>query len=564
MTEDIAAPDAPRDRSLVPLAIVFCVVSLGILAVAQRGQLAIEMPHDGAHYLALARSLLRGEGFANTTHWALSLPKDSLPYPDTYRAPLYPTLIAGAAWISGAARDAHLFGAAKLVSVLFGACIAPVTFVFARRRLGAGTGTAIVAGAITLVHHHLVIAGTKPLTEAVYTPLALGGLFLITGPRPRPFLAGLAAGLAILTRYQGLVLLPAFAVAYLFQSRSEAVETAARRFGRWARGAALIAVAAVAVLAPWLWRNAQVTGSPFYTDLTYHLVSTADPRVSFYEYFHRPTPSPIPIDYGLANLESAAVLFAYRLSQIARNIAIDNAGNPVLLLLAMIGLVTVVRGARTDRQRHHDVLGVIVFVLLNVALAGVSFAKSRLMMVVDPLAAILAASAVSALWSGIPSRSHLRWGARIAGLALLIGGVGWEVDRSIRKLARVEPSEYAWADAVAGVIGGDVDPGETVMAASPYHFAERLDCFAVSLPYGPDSTIRQIARQFHTRYVVVGASPSKRLYPGSFLERGPAPPWIRRVRELTAPDVVLYEVDLAALGPAAPSPDDRAVRPERD
>ena len=106
-------------RMQAPLALF--VIALAVLGIAQRGFNAVEMPHDAAHYLALARSLWRGEGMMSTAHWALNLPREALPFPDTYRAPLFPTLAAAAYWLTPT-----FFAAGKWVSVVAGACIPPL------------------------------------------------------------------------------------------------------------------------------------------------------------------------------------------------------------------------------------------------------------------------------------------------------------------------------------------------------------------------------------------------------------------------------------------------------
>lgn len=160
--------------------VIFC-VSLALLAVAQAGSSADEISQDAAHYMSLARSLLRGEGFTDRTAHALNIPRPSFPFPDTYRAPLYPILIAMVSLLTG-----DHFAAGKWICVMTGATIPPLVYLFARHRLEQSPAAGLLAVAIVLVNHHQVLSATRVLTETPYTAAVLATASVRSRPAPTP------------------------------------------------------------------------------------------------------------------------------------------------------------------------------------------------------------------------------------------------------------------------------------------------------------------------------------------------------------------------------------------
>ena len=83
------------------------------------------------------------------------------------------------------------------------------------------------------------------------------------------------------------------------------------------------------------------------------------------------------------------------------------------------------------------------------------------------------------------------------------------------------------------------------MGAKPYHLSWVLDRPAVSLPWCSDRDFLEIAKRFRVRYACVGTVPNEMFgdpYPGSFLDTGNTPPWLRPVLETTDPPLVVYEI----------------------
>ena len=226
--------------------IVACVLAgfalrLGFACLYWTGQ---PLTHDEREYLALARSIVRGDGFR--------YPADE-PAPGTGqrfgRAPGYPAFLALLA-VSEPAASTPL--RVKIAQSAVGAV--GIWLIAALAGRTAGPRGAVLAAAIAAIYPPLVWMPAYALSETLYSTLALGSaLALEKGTtaffrkkREQPtVLAGLLTGAAILVRPATLAFLP-LAFVWLW---------------RQARTVALLYVAiALAVVAPWTIRNVRVYG----------------------------------------------------------------------------------------------------------------------------------------------------------------------------------------------------------------------------------------------------------------------------------------------------------------
>jgi hypothetical protein len=535
-----STPIATADSRSTPLWMLFVLYVAGVVAlgISQRGTMDQEMGHDTAHYLSLARSVARGDAFSTQTHWALNMPGDGLPRPDTYRAPLFPILVAAASRI---VPDYHLAG--KWVTVLCGAGIPLLVFLFARRRLGLTVRWSLLAAAIALTHHHLVLAGSRALTEAPYTLITLALLYVITARRPFVLGAGVLVGLACLTRYQGLVLVPVGIGALWI-----AADSWPRRF----TSTVLFAVTLAVTVAPWAARTYEVTGSPFYSDLKYHLVASYDPEVTYYEYFHSTESPREPVGYMTERLDHTMAVVADRLRQVTRFFWRENAGNPLFLACAVLGLLIAFTRRRGSEDgvrlplQHRTAVVIVLFILANIAVVALTFAKSRHLTSLDPLIAVYAAFGASMIIGQLARRDHRWMGTGL--VVLLFLGMAVEQARAFRKLSRFEPTGYAQAERLAPYLRENLGVGESIMAASPYYFSYLLDRQAVSLPWCDDALLADLVDRFDVRFVFDAPKNAEipSLCEESALRREPLPPWLRFVRD-EAPGRLLL-VDGVAVG----------------
>ena len=195
------------------------------------------LTHDEREYLALGRSVARGEGF----HY----PADEAP-PGTAqqfgRAPGYPLFLAAL----GLTRPAeHAPRRVQIAQALVGTLVVGLIASIASRAAGPRAGLA--AAAIAAVYPPLVWTPAYVLSETVFSALALAAARLLQAESPRSLLlAAVLTGAAILTRPALIFFLP-FAACWLWYTR------------RAAAAAIFLLVAALCV-APWTIRNHRVHG----------------------------------------------------------------------------------------------------------------------------------------------------------------------------------------------------------------------------------------------------------------------------------------------------------------
>jgi hypothetical protein len=203
------------------------------------------LTHDEREYLALARSVARGEGFV--------YPADE-PATGTAqrfgRAPGYPLFLA---MLHVTEVVETVPARVKIAQSLIGAVGVWLIAMIAGR--AAGPGGAVTAAAIAAVYPPLVFMPAYALSETLYSTVALAGAWVlgpmaVTVPNRRTVtvtvLAALLTGLAILVRPAMLFFVP-FAAGWMIWKRE-------------ARLAAIFALVTLASIAPWTMRNARVYG----------------------------------------------------------------------------------------------------------------------------------------------------------------------------------------------------------------------------------------------------------------------------------------------------------------
>ncbi|HMB04698.1 MAG TPA: phospholipid carrier-dependent glycosyltransferase [Isosphaeraceae bacterium] len=196
---------------------------------------------DPDNYLVLARSLAAGRGFALDGH------------PTAYRPPLYPVVLAPLVAMLG---GRIAWGIAGL-HLLLGAGTVVLTAA-AARRWGLSPGRALLAAAVVGCDPVLVAQGRVVMTEVLAAFLMAAALAALAEGNPRGAAwGGVWLGLGTLCRPGALPVAGLVTVAAGFV-RPGPGPVRLRR-------AAAIAMATVATLIPWAWRNARLFGEPVWT-----------------------------------------------------------------------------------------------------------------------------------------------------------------------------------------------------------------------------------------------------------------------------------------------------------
>jgi hypothetical protein len=245
---------------------------LGLVAVAlllRLGVLALHQPWDedtyrsrnlqgdAVEYDRIAGNLSAGHGFSR---------ESAPPYsPDALRTPLYPGFVAGLHRLAG---PSFLYPA--LAQILLALVTVVLLTRWCARELGATAAAAAgLLFALDIDYAHLnATLWSETLYLAFLVPALLAWTEILSRPVPgKGAMAGLWFGLASLTRPAAVLLAP---VAALFtfvggwpgrqraRRRPGAVAASRRESGFWA--AVLVGLVALAVIAPWVWRNYETFG----------------------------------------------------------------------------------------------------------------------------------------------------------------------------------------------------------------------------------------------------------------------------------------------------------------
>ena len=237
-------------------------VILYVLALLVRAALVAAYPDpgytDAYYYVDAARSIAQGNGFNIDVVWIFPEVGGSIPADPTLPIPAFGHWMPLAALVQ--LPFLAVFGpqpwAAAAPFVLIGATAAPLTWAIARDA-GAGPFVAVGAGILTAVPALAVAFMAQPDNFALFQPLVAGALWMTARGlkgSPRSFvLAGLLAGLATLSRTDGLLVFGVVLLAFAWdRTRGRRVIHASAAVGA---GAAF-----VLVMAPWWIRQLAVFG----------------------------------------------------------------------------------------------------------------------------------------------------------------------------------------------------------------------------------------------------------------------------------------------------------------
>ena len=213
---------------------------------------------DSFYYVDVARNLADGRGFTTDLIWIFPEVGGAIPAEPTLPIP------SNAHWMPLASLVQVPFiavlgptaWASALPFALFGSLAAPLTWAMARDA-GASRMVALGAGVLVAIPVMSVVYMVQPDNFSLYQPLVLAALWM--GARglkgsPRAFAAaGLVAGLATLSRNDGLLVLAALGLAFLWDRwRRKAIP--------WSAAVACVGLFAL-VMAPWWLRQLAVFGS---------------------------------------------------------------------------------------------------------------------------------------------------------------------------------------------------------------------------------------------------------------------------------------------------------------
>lgn len=231
------------------------------------GQIVFPKPEDSAYYVGVARNLVEGRGLISDSLWSYQTPPLIVPRAAFEVWMPLPTFLAALPMaIFGAT-----FASSQLSSVLVGAVVPVLAWRLAADvaiergfEPGRARSLAIGTGLTTAVYLPLILGSTVPDSTMPFTAFVLGACLLIPriarDPRgarltdPRLWTLGVLLGLSALTRNE-TAWLALIWVAYAWFATKTTVPERIRLI-------VVVGVVALAVFAPWMYRNIQEFGTP--------------------------------------------------------------------------------------------------------------------------------------------------------------------------------------------------------------------------------------------------------------------------------------------------------------
>ena len=248
---------------------------LAVVGLLVQAFWAVRLEHpsyfDAYYYTGNAYRLATGEGFAEEIIWHYLDDPAGLPSPShTYWMPLASIVGAAGYVLTGT------FRGAQLPFWLIAGVALPLMSYAINWRLAGERWQARMAALLTAAGGYYAAYWNQPTTFALFGLLAGGCLLALALAHSHSrrahgywFLAGLSAGLAHLTRADGVLLLGIGGAIWIWPALFSSAPSDATSFTqrlRFLRGrlpALLLFVAGYLLpVAPWLWRNWRLTGAP--------------------------------------------------------------------------------------------------------------------------------------------------------------------------------------------------------------------------------------------------------------------------------------------------------------
>lgn len=472
---------------------LLALICLGALALRLFTLQFVQHPGigDPNHYYNLALRLLDGHGFTIDYIWQYYNPPQSIVHPEDFWMPLTGIVTAV---------SMGLFGVSVQIAVLpfliLGSLL-PIVGYAAARQFGCLPVTSLFAAASVAVLPEFMLNSMRTDTTMLNTPLICLSILWLTRGLQRggwlPFIgAGLAAGLAYLTRGDNLLLLPMLIVTLAVYALWGRDMTSGRRLA----SASFVLISALIVAMPWLLRNFQVFGSALTPNLD-RLFYLTDFR-EHYAYGR---------DFNLETLlasQTLAQLIGKRLFEMAASIKTLYTALDLFLPVAVAGGALLLIVSR-DRRRWLTIAptvillgGMYVFytVLMPIANQGGSFKKSYLSLI--PLLLPLAAYALE--------RALADRRALIVTIIIAVGLMGANGVELVRAEARFVANYLNYMTLTTNAARALPDTngdGQIILMAQDPFMLRYFGIQSIAIPMESREVVLDVARRYGADYLMM-------------------------------------------------------------
>jgi Dolichyl-phosphate-mannose-protein mannosyltransferase len=446
---------------------------------------------DPNHYYNLGVRLAEGHGFTIDYIWHYKQPPATIVHPDDYWMPLTGVL---------AAVPMQLFGIsvhnALILFIVIGSIIPILGYAIARQ-FGCSETSSLFAAAATAVIPEFVLNSVRTDTTIVNVLLVCASLFFMTrGFRrggPWNFVcAGIAAGLAYLTRNDSPLLLPILVLTLLMYHYQGKLRQSFLRVGVYA--AAAVGIAFLIAL-PWLIRNARdlQNSSPGLSSMFFYTNVQDD-----FAYNRQFT-----LQTMLAS-QTIPELIGKRLFELAASVKLAYTTLDVFFPVAVLGGFILLAAAR-DKQRFLTLTPALIWlvaifivypILIPMKSQAGSFKKAYLTII--PMLLPVGAYALE--------RAIMDNRVRVGAMVLAIVFTGANAFELVRADATATNAYAATMRSVASTAlslpdtNGD---GQVILMAQDPFMLRFFGVSSVLLPYEDRATILRVAQRYNVDYLMM-------------------------------------------------------------
>ncbi len=216
--------------------------------------------YDSANYAAVADNIVKGRGFSVDFVLNYFVKYPSISHPEDRRVSISSLFIAGIFLVLGKGAFA-----AKLLNIFLGTVSIPLSTYLLASSLSSPRSVALLAGLSTIFIHNLSEQTYTALADLLFAQFFLAFVVSLLKSSTRPgwnYAAGLWAGLAVLTKTQGMILLPIWLIYPI--AAGGGIRSIGHRHFLGSLGLCLC------VMLPLLARNFLLFGDPLFTTIKYN------------------------------------------------------------------------------------------------------------------------------------------------------------------------------------------------------------------------------------------------------------------------------------------------------
>ena len=495
-------------KFLCILALIALTLSLRIAYFHTRQVLSA----DGCQYMHIARNIAAGEGFTSYYHQYLAFDYP-IPHPVRNWPPLVPLIMAGGLSVWGQENPEFV---GKSINLLINLLIMLPLYLTAQKLFGrtvALLSLVLYAFYIPMVYFSSGIIAQVPYIFFFIFSFYFFLMFLEDRKFLPLFLAGICAGLAYLSRYEGIALLPMYMLAYLVKRTGpEEDKLTCKEFFL---STAVFLGSFVVVALPWWVRNIMVAGTPIINDQA-RLMLTHSFIKNWEKYNYLPgIDYPTTLEYITGQPVYVLKTTLGNLFCLVRDFYFNG---PALFVLGNLGLLFATK-------KWRKMFPFWIFIIFYFLFFSFMTNEIRYLFSISWIWLILSAYLLHYMYIRFKDKARLFFV-----LAMIFFLIPLTVYEAVALFKKADQFGLEWKE--AGFYLKDACTKETVIMARKPVFSFYAGCGFVSLPYAETDMMAAYCKKYDVRFLVYDERLALHVRPWlSWLLEGPEdrlPDWLEK------------------------------------